>query len=314
MPVFRLKSSPEQVILELKEALQLEKAIEIFLKETQVKLTTYHTYSRALERFRKWNCERNFNFLTVGSAEILSYKSYLTEVLEFKPVTISTYLTAVRRFYEFLFAYGKVKINPAKNIKGNKRPQNHSTKYLSKMDLKTLFSFVKSGETELAKRDLMIFKLMLNAGICEMEISELTYGDIFKEGKSYKLYVKTKSEKQKVGISVSEEFYDELINFLGGISEIKEPGKLDFPVIKNLHFIKDTPKNLSIRALRQRVNFYLKETGLKAKGIKAMSFKHTAAFLALERGMSVEEVKSFMRHKTLDTTLIYQRESDKPES
>lgn len=307
MSNFSLKKSSEQIELDLKDVINLQSAIEIYLSTTQTKATTYHTYSRSLARFKLWADEKRIDFLQIDTAKMLEYKSYLVDVLEFKEATISTYLTSVRRFYEFLLEHNKVDSNPVRAVKGGKRPQKHSTKYLTKTQIEQLFNFILSEETELAKRDAMIFKLMLNAGLGEMEISELKFGDVKKDKNNFLLYVKTKGETKKVGIPITQEFFDELLVFLGETENtISLAEKSDFPVIKNLHLISDKPLTVSIRALRRRVDFYLEQTGLKQNGIKALSFRHTAAILALERGMPVEEVKTFMRHKMLDTTMIYQ--------
>ena len=44
------------------------------------------------------------------------------------------------------------------------------------------------------------------------------------------------------------------------------------------------------------------------------STRHTSCELALENGLDLREVSEFMRHKSLNTTLVYSKELDKRNS
>ena len=65
---------------------------------------------------------------------------------------------------------------------------------------------------------------------------------------------------------------------------------------------------LSTRAIRERVNHYLIQAGIKRKTVTTHSLRHTAATLALEAGAPIFEVKNMLRHSNIETTMIYAHE------
>jgi integrase/recombinase XerC/integrase/recombinase XerD len=71
------------------------------------------------------------------------------------------------------------------------------------------------------------------------------------------------------------------------------------------HGHRSDGKRLKTRSIRSRINDYLKEAGIKRKGVTPHSLTHTAALIWLNDGMPIDEVKQRMRHGTLDTTMIY---------
>jgi integrase/recombinase XerC/integrase/recombinase XerD len=71
------------------------------------------------------------------------------------------------------------------------------------------------------------------------------------------------------------------------------------------HGHRSEGKRLNTRSVRSRINGYLKESGVKRRGVTPHSLTHTAALIWLNDDMPLEEVKQRMRHGTLDTTMIY---------
>jgi integrase len=62
---------------------------------------------------------------------------------------------------------------------------------------------------------------------------------------------------------------------------------------------------LTSRALRRRIDTYLKLTGLKKKGLSAHSLRSSSATMAMAAGATLLEIQQHLDHSSCDTTLRY---------
>jgi site-specific recombinase XerD len=61
--------------------------------------------------------------------------------------------------------------------------------------------------------------------------------------------------------------------------------------------------------LRARINHYFEASGIKKKGVKPVSLRHTAAMLAIEEGATVSEIQRLLRLRTTESALQYFEEA-----
>src|SRR5690606_20987240 len=115
-----------------------------------------------------------FRFTTDG---VKDYKKYLMETRGLSQVSVSTYLTALRRFCQYLVDIGLIPENPAQAVKGNRRPSSHSRQVLTEKDIDVLIETV-TGPTQIDCRDLAMVYLMLYAGLSEIEIVRADVQDL----------------------------------------------------------------------------------------------------------------------------------------
>ena len=128
---------------------------------------TVGTYRRALNEFERYHGARlgspasaRFGF---RENDVAAYKRYLMEERELSQVSVSTYLTALRRLCEYLVARGDLDDNPARSVKGNRRPDQHSRGVLAEADVETLLDAVPRA-TMIGLRDRALVSLMVQAG------------------------------------------------------------------------------------------------------------------------------------------------------
>ncbi|HUF11413.1 MAG TPA: phage integrase N-terminal SAM-like domain-containing protein, partial [Rhodothermales bacterium] len=86
---------------------------------------TIGTYRRSLNEFQRWFAGQRPRFL-FRVEDIEAYKQYLMKTRGLHQVSVSTYLTALRRFAQYLVDAGLLEDNPARAVKGNRRPSTHS--------------------------------------------------------------------------------------------------------------------------------------------------------------------------------------------
>lgn len=268
---------------------------------------TRGTYERALREFLRWfPGERKFYFQI---EDVECYKHYLTNTKRLSEVSVSTYLTALRQFCQYLMRINVLSGNPAKEVGGNKRPMTHSREILKHKDLYKLFQSIDRTD-ERGLRDYAIIKAMLGCGLSEIEIVRADVGDIQHLNGQAMMYVQgkghdTKDEIVPLPTDVKEAFDA----YLAHRKEVQENDPL-FISAGN----RTRGSRMTTRAIRERVNHYLEAAGIKkgrARRLTPYSLRHTAAVLMVENGASAEEVKERMRLGSLATAMIYMKQKGK---
>src|SRR5690606_1991660 len=135
---------------------ELEKRLQDFLREylRNKSKETVGTYRRALNEFERWFVQQKgrFRFDRPGIQE---YKKYLMQTRELSQVSVSTYLTALRRFCQYVVDIGLLGENPAVGVKGSRRPSTHSRSVLTQTEVDQLLGALDLA-TQIGKRDQAI--------------------------------------------------------------------------------------------------------------------------------------------------------------
>jgi site-specific recombinase XerD len=261
---------------------------------------TVGTYRRSLNGFQKWFVQQKGRF-RFREDDVRAYKQYLTEERGLSQATVSTYLTALRRFCQYLVDAGLLEENPATGVKGNRRPESHSRAILTETDIEALEEVLGTG-TPLACRDRACVYLMLYAGLAEIEIVRADEGDLEQTLMGHFLRVQGKGRTVKdERVPLDDKAAGAVYDYLDAREATVAP---EDPLFVS-HGHRSRGQRLKTRSVRSRINDLLKKAGIKRRGLTPHSLTHTAALLWLNAGMDVSEVKDRMRHGTLETTMIY---------
>ncbi len=279
---------------------RLDTFVSDYLKEKSKE--TKGTYRRALNEFERYHATRaarpssRFHFV---EKDVEAYKAYLMEERELSQVSVSTYLTALRRLCDYLVARGELAENPARGVKGNRRPASHSRGVLRAEEVEHLFGIVPQ-ETEIGRRDRALIALMVYGGLSEIELVRADVGDVDRTLMGTFLRVQGKGRQSKdESVPLDAPAVDPLEIYLLAREEAGPTAPLFVS-----HGHRSAGTRLNTRSVRGRVNGYLRKAGLKRRDISPHSLTHTAALIWLNGGMPVEEVRRRMRHGTLETTMI----------
>ena len=263
---------------------------------------TVGTYRRALNEFERYHGARlsseraRFAF---RDKDVEAYKAYLMEERELSQVSVSTYLTALRRLCAYLVSRGDLAENPASGVKGNRRPGQHSRGVLAAEDVGRLMDAVPSA-TAIGLRDRALVSLMVHGGLAEMELVRADRGDLDQTLLGAFLRVQGKGRQTKdEQVPLDAAALDPLLAYLRTRGDLAP----EAPLFAS-HGHRAEGSRLNTRSIRGRINGYLRAAGLKRPGISPHSLTHTAALIWLNEGMDLEEVRRRMRHGTLETTMI----------
>ena len=279
---------------------------EGFLRELRKsKPETRGTYERSLREFIRWFPEdKKFQFRV---KDVERYKEYLTKKRKLSPVTVSTYLTALRRLCDHLVARDLLSANPAKEVKGNKRPSRHSRETLSQQDIQAVFQMIEKVD-ERGFRDFAIIKAMVGCGLSEIELIRANLGDLKTVSASMVFFVQGKGKTTKETAVILP---NDVKEALQGYLAFRKDADDDEPLIMSAGN-RTRGKRMTTRGIRERVNLYLEKAGLKkgkARRVTAFSLRHSAATIMVQNGATTEELQSKFRIGTAGTAMIYIKDS-----
>lgn len=262
---------------------------------------TRGTYERALRGFIRWfPQDGNFRFQI---EDVERYKRHLTSKKKLSKVSVSTYLTALRRFCEYLVKNMVLKANPARFVDGNKRPLVHSRGTLRPDEVQTLFGAI-DDDGKLGVRDYAMAKLMLGCGLSEIEIIRANIGDITVMSGTASLIVQGKGRRRKdERVVLPEDVKNAIDRYLAQRSRKANTEPLFVSAGNRTQGLR-----LSTRGVRDRINYYLHKAGLrqgKRRRITPYSLRHTAAIMMADAGANADEIRRRMRLGTIATAMLY---------
>ena len=130
-------------------------------------------------------------------------------------------------------------------------------------------------------------------------------GDLKYRGGKRVIYVQGKSRDRKDEYVILSGTVEES---LGRYLEERGASGLDEPLFWGVGN-RAVKERISTRGLRARINHYFEIAGIKKKGIKPASLRHTAAMLAIEEGATVSEIQRMLRLGTTESALQYFEEA-----
>lgn len=221
----------------------------------------------------------------ITGMDLRYYYGVMREKHNIKMSTMQTRLHYLSSFWDFLTTEELVHTNPVKKV-GLLKVEKIIKKPYSAEEMEAL----RSGCRNI--RDRALIEFLYSTGVRVSELVSLNVGDI-KMGKQ-ELYVYGKGNKErKTYLTDSAKFY--LKRYLKERKALEEE-----PLFVTL----DKPHN---RLTVSGIQYMLRQLG-KVCGIENVHphrFRRTIATDLLNRGMPIEQVKEFLGHEKLDTTMIY---------
>lgn len=280
--------------------MKLRHLIDTFLA-TFDNADTKGTYRRSLRQFVLWRARNpEFRFLV---KDVERYKRHLTKRKKLSEVSVSTYLTALRRFCSFLVQQKILFSNPAKRVDGNRRPRSHTRSMLSNRDVQRLLDSL-SGEHEVGLRDSAIMKLMLECGLSEAELVKIDVEDVTLSDGELSVAVQGKGKTTKDDRAMLSANVAAVVRRYLDCRRIVDPKSPLFLSACN----RTRGERMSTSGIREVITRYLTAAGLKNGGsgkISPHSLRHTAARQMGEAGATPDEIRQRMRLGTLATAQLY---------
>lgn len=270
--------------------------VATFIASQDVRESSRKLYTRTLSQYFLFLEREGKNLLTLTRQDVLQYKDYLQEQ-SLSSLTISSYITAVRKFYEWAEAE-KQYPNIAKGIKTPRRQQAFKKQHLTDQKSAELLQHFES----LSLRDYAIVNLILRTGLRTIEVVRANIEDItFKgERRVLKVWGKGHSEKDDF-VVLSDKAYLPIKNYLAAARKGAKSGEPLFTSTSHQNF----GERLSTKTISSLCKDGLRSIGLDGKEFTAHSLRHTTAVAILKHGGQITDVQSVLRHTSPVTSQIY---------
>jgi integrase/recombinase XerC/integrase/recombinase XerD len=274
---------------------RIEELVDSFINSQDVKVSSKLLYRRTLKQYFNWVDKKNYQLSEIARPQILEYKDELLSS-GMSSLTVGSYITSVRRFYEWAEAY-KYYPNVAKGIKTPKRKQQFKKQPLLPDQATALLSYYQDK----ALRDYAIVNLLLRTGLRTIEVIRASVEDIIFKGTQRVLLIQGKGRDEKDNfVLLTDKTYQPIAQYLATRENINNSDPL----------FTSTSNNSKGERLTTRTISYIAKEGLKAIGLDEKSFtahslRHTTAVNILRAGGSLETAQFTLRHSNPATTQIY---------
>jgi len=274
---------------------RIEELVDRFINSQDVKLSSKLLYRRTLKQYFNWVESKSYLLSEIARPQLLEYKEELLSS-GMSSLTVGSYITSVRRFYEWTEA-NKFYPNVAKGIKTPKRKQQFKKQPLLPAQAKELLSYYQDK----ALRDYAIITLLLRTGLRTIEVIRASVEDIVFKGSQRVLLIHGKGRDEKDNfVILTDKTYQPIAQYLATRGNIKGSEPL----------FTSTSNNSKGERLTTRSISYIAKEGLKAIGLDersytAHSLRHTTAVNILRAGGSLETAQFTLRHSNPATTQIY---------
>lgn len=274
---------------------RIEELVDRFIASQDVKLSSKLLYRRTLKQYFNWVTGKAYILSEIARPQIIEYKEDLLSS-GISSLTVGSYITSVRRFYEWLEA-NKIYPNIAKGIKAPKRKQQFKKQPLLPAQATALLSYYQDK----ALRDYTIINLLLRTGLRTIEAIRANVEDITFKGSQRVLLVHGKGRDEKDNfVLLTDKAYQPIADYLATRGKVNSLEPLFTSTSNN-----SKGERLSTRTISYIAKEGLKAIGLDEKAFTAHSLRHTTAVNILRAGGSLEMAQFTLRHSNPATTQIY---------
>lgn len=266
---------------------------KFLIREKQASDNTVNAYMKDLEHFEDFVVSRGIDRITdVSNSDIVAYLMELKKQGRSKS-TVNRRLTSIRTFYKFLLREGKVRENPAEDIK-SPRIEKKDIEFLSIDEVNKLMTL--PDESIKGIRDRAILELMYATGIRASELIDMKLDDLnMRMG-----FVKCTGEHSKARIipigrparhALEDYVYD------------ARPVLLKNSTNEKL-FVNYAGESMTRQGLWKILKEYGEEAGLKVR-LTPQVLRNSFAVHMLQNGADIKSIQELMGHEDIAATQAY---------
>lgn len=274
---------------------RIEELVDRFIASQDVKESSKLLYRRTLKQYFSWVDKKSYLLSEIARPQLLEYKEELLNS-NMSSLTVGSYITSVRRFYEWTEA-NKFYPNVAKGIKTPKRKQQFKKQPLLPSQATALLNYYQDK----ALRDYAIITLLLRTGLRTIEVIRASVEDITFKGSQRVLLIQGKGRDEKDNfVLLTDKTYQPIAQYLATRGNINGSEPLFTSTSNN-----SKGERLTTRSISYIAKEGLKAIGLDERAFTAHSLRHTTAVNILRAGGSLETAQFTLRHSNPATTQIY---------
>lgn len=247
------------------------------LRTSDYAKNTIISYEIHLRNLYSYCIQKDINYKTITTKEILNYKIIISKMYAF--TSVNAKLSVIRSFYDFLIDIEETNINPIrKNMyirKSRKKPSP-----LDPEEKKLFITYIESKEKHIE----LGFKLLFDTGIRISELVRLRKEDIkIIDNRVYLFITKSKNKKERLVPIFSNEVINELLSYAEGNFD----GTLFY---------------FTTRAYQLHAEDFARKFNIT---FTVQMARHTFATEKLNEGMRIDILQKILGHADIRTTMHY---------
>ena len=243
-------------------------------ERTDLRKGTLNTHASLINSLEEFG--RIIYFSDITTANIMYYDDFLNKKYA-KQTTVHGYHKRLKRYINESIKYELIKENPYNKLKFD-RGKSEGIKYLTIEQINQIRSLEIASESIDKVRDLFIFQCFTG----------LSYADLFKFDFSTVIERKKKFFIRDARVKTQEEYF---LMLLKPAMEILRKYDFKLPAISNYQY------NLRLKIVQELAKIKL--------SLHSHMARHSFAVMALNMGVSIENLAKMMGHTDIKTTQIY---------
>ncbi len=266
------------------DSMEMITKFSTFMKRRSYSKYTIKSYTHNIKQFYIW---LDIQIDKVISEDVYEYLGYLHN-RRLNPKSINSILTALRKFYDFLYYEEKIKIlNPVKPEYRQREPKP-IPRFLRDEEIDMLIDSIKS------RRDRAMCMLMLRCGLRVGEVAKLTIRAIDFERRRI-FVLNGKGPKDRI-VYFSNDTYKAIQDYL----KVRPSTRIQRLFLVEKGRYKGQP--ISIRGMQYRFKYYARKTGVN---LTCHRLRHTMATQLLNADAMLVSVQELLGHNSIISTQRY---------
>lgn len=243
-------------------------------ERTDLRQGTLNTHASLITSLEEFG--RIVYFTDVTTANIMHYDNFLHGKYN-KQTTIHGYHKRLKRYINEAVKYDLLKDNPYNKLKFE-RGKSEGIKYLTLEQIKQIQDLKTVSESIERVRDLFVFQCF--TGLSYADLFNFDFSGVIKKGNKFFI--------RDVRVKTEEEYF---LMLLKPAMEILQKYDFKLPVISNYQY------NLRLKVVQELARI--------KQNLHSHMARHSFAVMALNMGVSIENLAKMMGHTDIKTTQIY---------
>lgn len=243
-------------------------------ERTDLRQGTLNTHASLITSLEEFG--RIVYFTDVTTANIMHYDNFLHGKYN-KQTTIHGYHKRLKRYINEAIKYDLLKDNPYNKLKFE-RGKSEGIKYLTLEQIKQIQGLKTTSESIERVRDLFVFQCF--TGLSYADLFNFDFSGVIKKGNKFFI--------RDVRVKTEEEYF---LMLLKPAMEILQKYDFKLPVISNYQY------NLRLKVVQELARI--------KQNLHSHMARHSFAVMALNMGVSIENLAKMMGHTDIKTTQIY---------
>ena len=277
--------------------LTIDQVTEKFLAERSINPNSKRSYKAFLTNFWMWCSANQKDKRSLTAVDLQQYRQHVIETYSGKYST--SLIRSVKIFFSWMAEQRYMIHNPASGLKLPKLNNQFLKEPLNEGEVLRLLGLF-DRRTPKSRRDYLIIRLMLIAGLRCVEVSRINIGDIKTKRGIPVINIQRKGHNTKDDFIAVQQLYKEIESCMFDLDDHSP----ELPLFASSS-LRNKGQRLSAEGVGKVVSKYFEIAEIKSKVVTPHSLRHTAAVTCIRNGITLDEIQMFLGHTRQEITKIY---------